>query len=180
MGPRLGVVSLRLAANVYFSSLLKMIKNTSFSHMIEERDLISVENDALNTPRGEYGKFYPRVAAINGPNVIPEYVLKNIGIFDYKLAPYGFDDPEYCIRAMKAGYINGLFPLKFKSDIRWGGTRRSKKFLKEVKKIHTRNRKYVANKHQEYIYFLKNNIKQFISNVPIDSLDAIKDYSRCI
>lgn len=176
LGPRLGVVSLRLAANVYLTSLMKRLRIKTLSQMIEERDLISVADDALDVARGEYENFYPRMAAINGPNVIPDNLRKAIGVFDDQLAPYGYDDPEYCIRAMKAGYINGLYPIKFRSDLAWGGTRRSKKFLAEVRRIHERNRKYIASKHGDYIewLFYEKSFNKICG--PLNSLNSIEDY----
>ena len=144
--------------------------------MIEERDLISIEGDPLDVVRGNYEKFYPRMASINGPNVIPDNVRRDVGIFDDALAPYGYDDPDYCIRSMKAGYINGLFPLRFRSDLAWGGTRRSKKYLAEVKRIHERNRKYIANKHCDYINWLINEKSFNKISGPIDSLNFFESY----
>lgn len=67
------------------------------------------------------------------------------------MAPYGFDDPEYCLRSLKADFINGLFPIKYESDEEWGGTRRSKSFMKEVARIHKRNRIYIYEKHIKFL-----------------------------
>ena len=44
MGPRLGVVSLRLAANIYLTPIIRGILGGTFKRMIAERDLISIEN----------------------------------------------------------------------------------------------------------------------------------------
>jgi len=178
MGDRLGVVSLRLAANVALTPLSRRFGMRSISPMIEEVDFIMSSDDTQRYSVGKYGFFYPRMVAINGPNVIPWPVRQKIGVFDEALAPYGYDDPEYCLRAMKAGFINGLFPLKYRSDIEWGGTRRSKSFLAEVRRIHCRNRKFVWGKHGDYMNWLRKTEKVFFDNVPVDTLAAIPDCQR--
>ena len=178
MGDRLGVVSLRLAANVALTPLLRRIPMKSISPMIEEIDCIIKTDEPQDYFIGNYDCFYPRMESINGPNVIPWAVRQKVGIYDEALAPYGYDDPEYCLRAMKAGFINGLFPLKFRSDVEWGGTRRSKKYMAEVRRIHTRNRIYVWNKHGEYINWLWRNRRVFQSTTPIESLDSVPNCQK--
>lgn len=147
----LGVISLRYGSNIGVTNLYQRIRKHTFSGMIEEIDFIKSPDDYANFLTAEYDKFYPRMSAINGPNIIPWNLLSSIGSFDSNLAPYGFDDPEYCLRALEAGYINGLFPLKYYSEIEWGGTRRSKSFLKKAAEIHIRNRKYVFKKHKKFL-----------------------------
>ena len=179
MGPRLGVISLRMAANVALTPVIRRFPMRSISPMIEEIDYIIKANEPQAFEVGEYGSFYPRMGAINGPNIIPWPVREKIGVLDEMLAPYGYDDPEYCLRAMKAGFINGLFPLKFRSDIHWGGTRRSKKFLAEVRSIHKRNREYVWRRHGDYISWLwKTRKDAFRGSHPLLSMADIPDCQK--
>jgi len=119
----------------------------------------------------------PRISAINGPNIIPWEVLDKVGLFDDALAPYGYDDPDYCLRSMKAGFVNGLFPLRFKSDISWGGTRRNKKFAQEARRVHFRNRKYLWSKHRSYIEWLWQSGRITNEINPVNSLLNIPDCS---
>jgi glycosyltransferase involved in cell wall biosynthesis len=175
MGKRLGIVSLRLASNIASTSLLGRLRLRTISPMIEEMDFVIKSNEPQAFEIGEYGSFYPRMNAINGPNIIPWVVREKIGILDEALAPYGYDDPEYCLRAMKSGFINGLFPLEFRSDVEWGGTRRSKKYMAEVLRIHIRNRKYVWAMHGEYITWLWNTKKVNSCTTSFDSLENIPD-----
>lgn len=175
MGDRLGVVSLRLAANVEPTPFLSRFTMRSISPMIRECNFIKNIADTQSYDTGELESFYPRIGAINGPNVIPWYVREKIGLLDEGLAPYGYDDPEYCLRAMKAGFVNGLFPLKYKSDVDWGGTRRSKKFLSEMRLIHCRNRVYVWNKHGDYINWLFNMGLVYSKILPVKTLDNVPD-----
>jgi glycosyltransferase involved in cell wall biosynthesis len=160
MKQKLGVISFRYGSNIGVTSFLDRLKRKTLNGMIEEIDFIKGPDDYANYPKGDYGKFYPRMSAINGPNCIPWDLLSKIGILDEKLAPYGFDDPEYCIRALKEGYINGLFPLKYQSDEEWGGTRRSNSFYRQAAKIHRRNRVYIYKKHFPFL-------KQYLRNEKI-------------
>ena len=150
VGPKLGVISFRFGSNIRITSLLQSVRS-SFHRMIFEDDFIQSQDDYASYPIGEYDKFYPRMSAINGPNCIPYSVLSRLKQFDPLLAPYGFDDPEFCLRALELGFINGLFPIKYRSDEDWGGTRRSKSFINEVKRIHLRNRKYIYRKHKDFL-----------------------------
>ncbi|WP_163407811.1 glycosyltransferase family A protein [Flavobacterium ajazii] len=153
----LGAVSLRYGANIKPSSIKNMIRN-DFKRMIVNVDLIQSPDDHADYQKGEYEKFYPRMCAINGPNIIPWNMLSKLGRFDENIAPYGYDDPEYCLRGLKEGFINGLFPLKYQSDFEWGGSRRSKEFQKNATRIINRSRHYVWNKHKDYLkHYLKNN-----------------------
>lgn len=151
MNSALGVISFRYGSNIGVSSYLNMFKNRTFQGLIEETDLIKGPSDYADYPMGDYGNFYPRMSSINGPNCIPWELLSKIGFLDENLAPYGFDDPEYCIRSLKSGFMNGLFPIHYQSELEWGGTRRSKKFIHEVSNIHKRNRIYIYKKHGNYL-----------------------------
>lgn len=160
MNGKLGVISFRYGSNIGITSYFERLRKMTLKGMIEEIDIIKGADDYANYPEGNYGNFYPRMSAINGPNCIPWSLLSQNGLLDKNLAPYGFDDPEYCIRALKLGYINGLFPIKYQSEIEWGGTRRSKKFIDEVARIHKRNRIYIYEKHSSFLidYLKKNKI----------------------
>ncbi len=164
---QIGVISFRYGSNVKPMSMINKIRNYTISNMIEEVDFIKGPDDYADYIEGEYGKFYPRMSSINGPNIIPWHLLSRIGKFDANLAPYGFDDPEYCIRSLKLGFINGLFPIKYTSEIEWGGTRRSKSFYKIAAQIHKRNKKYIYKKHEAFLLnYLKNNkIYQGFENI---------------
>jgi len=148
---KIGVLSLRYGSDISYTSLAESIKERSLHRMIKETNFIKGPDDNANFPTGEYGKFYKKMNAINGPNIISNYLFRNIGLLDANLAPFGYDDPEYCLRSIKAGFYNGLFPLKYRSDPDWGGTRRSKSFEKIRSAIHKRNRIYIYNKHKDLL-----------------------------
>lgn len=167
MNEKLGVISFRYGANLKGTSLLDTIRNNRglkinyksnvekvksyFNQMIETIDLIQSPDDNESYPEGEYGIFHKRMCAINGPNVIPWTMLTNIGLLDEKIAPYGYDDPDYSIRGLKAGFINGLFPIKYLSEEGWSGSSRSEEFKLNANRIITKSRIYVWEKHKKFI-----------------------------
>ena len=172
-GPQLGVVSFCRAANLRQTPLLKQIRQSGFKPLVEECDLIKVKNDPCYGGQiVEDDKLVYRMVAIKSPVCIPEIVLKRVGILDKNMAPYSFDDHEYCIRAMKAGFRNGLFPLRFTSKLEWGGTRNDKNFLKLAGYIHLRNRRYIWKKHGQFIKKYWNN-KHFKRSTDLDSKNGI-------
>lgn len=69
------------------------------------------------------GEFIYKQIAIKSPVCFPFYLIRDIGVLDEKLAPYGNDDLEYAVRCHKAGYKNGVLALRFYSDVKWGTTR---------------------------------------------------------
>ncbi len=148
LGPKLGVVSMRFADNLSSNPWQERIRY-GFSPLIYELDLIGRREDAAVISAAHYGdegQFYRRMVAIKGPNIIPPGVRRDVGVFDERLAPYGYDDADYCLRAMQSGFVNGFSPMKFKSDIDWGGTRKDKSFSAVSAGIRLRNRRYLWRK----------------------------------
>lgn len=91
---------------------------------------------------------------IKSPTCIKKRILDEVGHFDEKLAPFGHDDLDLCIRLNKAGYINAIFGAKFTSKLDWGGTREEKNqgkdYHKEYNQTVFRNKLYLTEKHREY------------------------------
>jgi GT2 family glycosyltransferase len=151
-GPKLGVVSLCRAANLRLASLARQIARSGFKPLVVETDLIRAEHDyCAEADTVEYERLVERMVAIKSPVCIPEPVLKEVGILDEDLAPYSYCDHEYCMRCLKAGFRNGLFPMHFTSELEWGGTRIDEGFSQQAKAIHLRNTRYIARKHGGFI-----------------------------
>ena len=150
---KLGIISFCRAANIRRVPLLRQFWQSGLTPLIEETDLIVAKHDFCPTfdRSCETEVFTPRMVAIKSPVCIPFEVVKAIGILDDGLAPFSWDDHEYCVRALKAGFVNGLFPLQFKSEIAWGGTRRDPAFVKKARIIHLRNRRFIWQKHGSFI-----------------------------
>lgn len=91
---------------------------------------------------------------IKSPTCIKKGVLDVVGLFDEKLAPFGHDDLDLCIRLNKLGYTNALYAAKFTSKVDWGGTREVKNadndFHKRYNEIIYRNKHYLTYKHRDY------------------------------
>lgn len=64
---------------------------------------------------------------------------------------YGYDDPDYSLRSLNAGFINGLFPIKYTSEEGWSGSSRSEEFKQNAQRIITKSRIYVWQKHRKVI-----------------------------
>lgn len=165
-GDNLGVISFRYGANLRPTSFLQTLRvnknvewqekniykkfKSYFNQMIETFDVIQSPDDNAEYPKAEYETYYNRMCAINGPNVIPWNLLRKIGKLDENIAPYGYDDPEYCLRSFKAGFKNGLFAIKYLSEEGWSGSSRSPEFKKNAQRIITKSRIYVYDKHKNY------------------------------
>lgn len=173
LGPRLGVVSFRLASNVSTPLSARFQLRTTAQAISETEVIRGPYEDECNAPVCPAERFIPRIGAINGPNCFPPAVLEKVGLLDEALAPFGYDDPEYGLRSTKAGFVNGLFPLAFESEIEWGGTRRDPSFPKFAKKIHRRNRIYIAKKHGKFIKELWQRGCVYTGNDPIDRIEDL-------
>jgi glycosyltransferase involved in cell wall biosynthesis len=117
-GSQLGFVSFRFGANFKKDAATSndavpycdYVEN-AYGHGIQEAEVLLP------------GHFAYRSAVIKSPVCIPTKLIRTIGVLEERLAPYCHDDLEYSMRSIKAGYKNGVFPLRFFSDVKWGGTR---------------------------------------------------------
>lgn len=153
---KLGVISFRYGADLKgtsFKSTISINRNVkwNFNQMIETINMIQSPDDNASYPIAENGTFHQRMCAINGPNVVPWALLSKIGLLDEGIAPYGYDDPDYSLRSLKAGFINGLFPIKYISEEGWSGSSRSEEFKQNAQRIITKSRIYVWQKHKRFI-----------------------------
>ena len=167
MNNKLGVISFRYGADLEGTSLKTTIASnrsvqwgnrsivekitSNFDRMIQTVNMIQSSDDNASYPIGENEVFHQRMCAINGPNIVPWELLSKIGLLDEQIAPYGYDDPDYCLRSLKAGFVNGLFPIKYTSEEGWSGSSRSEEFKQNAKRIITKSRIYVWEKHKNFI-----------------------------
>jgi glycosyltransferase involved in cell wall biosynthesis len=117
-GSELGFISLRLGANfaedAVHSSEINPFKDyleNAYGHGLPEAELLLP------------GYFSYRTVAVKSPVCLPSKLIQSIGLLDERLAPYMCDDIEYALRSSKAGFRNGVFGVRYYSDIKWGTTR---------------------------------------------------------
>jgi len=151
-GPQLGVVSFCRAANVRRTGWLRQLRSSGLVPLVEECDLLRQPADTCPGGRAvPYGTLVYRMVAIKSPVCIPETVRTRVGLLDEDLAPYSWDDHDYCVRVLQAGFRNALFPLRFTSAPEWGGTRNDPGFPAAATMIHKRNRRHIWRKHGAFI-----------------------------
>lgn len=117
-GSKLGYISLRLGVNFKrdAATSTEAVPLTDYIENVYGHGLAG----ATPLPPGYLAY---RTVPVKSPVCIPFKLIRDVGMLDERLAPYGHDDPEYAIRVINAGYQNAAFSLRFHSDIKWGGTR---------------------------------------------------------
>lgn len=95
-------------------------------------------------------RFVERAVPIKSPVCLPCKLVREIGLFDEAMAPYGYDDIDYAIRAHQGGYVQGVFSIPFQSDVRWGGTRRPGH--PDIQPTVIRNAAYLRRKYPDLIW----------------------------
>ncbi len=137
--PHLGYVSLRMAFNLGSAEL------TPAGYFAQVDEIESAYGAGVCGNVLLPGRFAPRTCPIKSPVVLPCKLVRELGMFNEDLAPYAYDDLEYAIRATMAGYVNGVFSVPFRSDVRWGGSR--KPGHPDIQPVARRNAKYIAERY---------------------------------
>ena len=119
-GPTLGYVSLRFGAN-FAQDAATSNSTFPFIEYAENAYAHYILNSTMVMP----GHFTYRQVPIKSPVCLPFKLVREIGLLEERLAPYVYDDQEYAIRCLSAGYRNGIFSIRFHSELEWGGTRKS-------------------------------------------------------
>ena len=135
-GFKLGYVSFRMGAN-FTKDAANSKDPVPYTDYVENAYGHGIRNSAM-LPLGHIAY---RTVPIKSPVCLPFKIIREVGMFNEKLAPYGHDDPELAIRIIKAGYHNAVFSVKFRSDVDWGGTRTTPH--PELNPIIERNMNYI-------------------------------------
>lgn len=164
--PRLGYVSLRMGFNLGSAEL------TSAGYFEQVDEIESAYGAGVCGNVLLPGRFAPRTCPIKSPVVLPCKLVRELGIFNEDLAPYAYDDLEYSVRATMAGYVNGVFSVPFRSDVRWGGSR--KPGHPDIQPVARRNAAYI---HLRYARELRLIIErgQAVYHHPVLPTDAAQD-----
>lgn len=159
-GLRLGFVSLRLGAN-FAQDAATSRAPVPFIDLVENAYGHGIANARVLLP----GQFTYRSICIKSPICIPFSLFRELGPLEEKLAPYMHDDTEYSLRCKKAGYENGVFGLKFISDIVWGTTRTPEK-TRELAQLTKRNMDMIRVLHEHELSQISK------CNQPIEIVDV--------
>jgi glycosyltransferase involved in cell wall biosynthesis len=136
---KLGIVSLRHAANISRRSLKKI---EALVPLVNYTESIKGHNpNPFNMLK--LGSFTYREVPMKSPICVPFYVVREAGMPDERFAPW--DDLTYCYTVSRTGFNNGVFGVEFLSDLSWGTTRQ-KKQNNNILKVQTRN----VNQFKEY------------------------------
>jgi glycosyltransferase involved in cell wall biosynthesis len=117
-GGTLGLVSFRLGANFAADALTSTASNP-VTDSVENAYGHGLPDAKVLLP----GRFAYRTVPTKSPVCIPAKIVREVGLMNEDLAPYMHDDTDFAIRSTAAGYQNGVFALRFYSDVKWGGTR---------------------------------------------------------
>jgi hypothetical protein len=120
MGARLGVVSFRYGTNFCRNILDDTNPRLQVMDGIESAYGVGMSAEPLMP-----GQFAYRSNPIKSPICVPCQLIRDVGILNGYFAPHTYDDTDLDIRAIAAGYFNGVFCLRWYSDVRWGGTRQN-------------------------------------------------------
>jgi hypothetical protein len=133
-GDTLGFVSFRMGANftpdaLYSSSSAPLTENieNAYGHGNPAPEMLLP------------GRFAYRTVPIKSPVCVPTKIVREVGLMNEDLAPYMLDDMDLAVRTTIAGYQNGVFALRFYSDLRWGGARTNTKAHLNLQKQMLRN-----------------------------------------
>ena len=129
---KLGVVSFRHGANISRQLL------EDFTNPEPLIDYIQSECGHYPKPSAtlKIGFFVFKEIVIKSPICIPFQVIRELGVPDEAYAPW--NDIAYTYRVSATGYKNGVFAIKFRSDVSWGTTRNKKQEL-DVEDVQLKN-----------------------------------------
>lgn len=143
----LGYISCRLGCNLLSSG--DSIQESNFV----ESEFGHWSNMGLNHfKKINLGQFVPTEAVIRSPTGVLWHRYRTVGFYNEDLAPCGFDCHDFSIRMNIAGYKNGVFALKYQSEVDWGSTREKSQteVNSKIGQIFERNKTYLAKKYNNY------------------------------
>ena len=143
----LGYVSCRLGCSLHSTS------DTIYESSFVESEFGHWSNMGLNNfQKITMGQFVPTEAVIRSPTGVLWHRYRTVGFYNEELAPCGFDCHDFSIRMNIAGYRNGIFVLKYQSEVDWGSTREKSHtdVNSKIGQIFERNKKHLAKKYKDY------------------------------
>lgn len=155
---KLGYVSFRLGADLRLTGLLRRMRGSlragrqGLRPMIEESNLLGGPLEALDVRKAEYCTFRARTVGIKSPVCLTPELRAQEPYLDEDFAPYCYDDVDLSLRSLKRGLTNGLFPIRFLTDVAWSGTLKDPQFsARKGADIRLRNRHLIWRKHGVFL-----------------------------
>ncbi len=165
---RLGYISFRMGADVRLTPWMRRLRpilryglRTLLPH-VEVFDLTGYPGEHLDSAKVPYGSFEIKMVGIKSPVCVTPELREDEPFLDETLAPYCYDDVDLSLRALKRGLRNGLFPIRFESNVEWRGTGKDPGFATFGEKIRLRNRRIIWRKHGALIKSLNRQRRQFL------------------
>jgi hypothetical protein len=145
----LGNVSMRLGCDIVFDK---------GSEIINEVNLVESEFGHWK-PLGltyyqvvTHGNFVKKQIAIRSPTCVQWKRYNEVGFYDSRLAPFGYDCHDFSFRMLLQGYQNAVYAMKYRSDLDWGGTRTNKNAINNNREtIYLNNNNYIYKKYQKFV-----------------------------
>lgn len=144
----LGYVSMRLGSTIVY-----MQDSIGEANYIESEFGHWNQLGLTHYTKLQHGAFIQTQLAIRSPTCVQWKRYKEVGFYDAALAPCGYDCHDFSIRMIQHGYKNGVYALKFRSDVAWGGMRTPtpSEINKKHGEIYEWNRRYLAVKHRSFL-----------------------------
>lgn len=89
-----------------------------------------------------------RMVGSKSPSCIPLRLIDEYGLMDENLAPRGYEDIEWSLRLLEQGYRTCVLATDWRSDLSWGGTRRTQQ---PVTAQDEHNKQYVKQKYHNLL-----------------------------
>jgi len=147
--PNLGYVSMRLGAQLAYNG----VDEITDDNWVESEFGHWKQLGWTHFKEAKHYEFHVTQLAIRSPTCVLWKRYKEIGFYDPALAPCGFDCHDFSIRMQMRGYQNGIYALRFRSDLDWGGMRTQvpSEINKKHGEIYEKNRRYLGLKHRSFL-----------------------------
>lgn len=140
--PNLGYVSMRLGCRLDLNSFDEFFRvESEFGHWSQPEVKSHPQFERL--PHNHLAEVQ---IAIRSPTCVQWKRYAEVGFYDARLAPCGYDCHDFSLRMNAAGYQNAVLAMKFESKIEWGGMRKPSKINDRHGQIYEQNRQFLIQK----------------------------------
>lgn len=145
----LGYVSMRIGSELVYSADGHINEKNYIESEFGHWKQLNLSHFTVAT----HNQFIKTQIAIRSPTCVQWKRYLEVGFYDAALAPCGYDCHDFSIRMIKHGYQNGIYALKYRSDVAWGGMRTQvpSEINKKHGEIYEKNRRYLGLKHRSFL-----------------------------